>query len=46
VIPNLVEALERIGAGRGFAAVLFVASLTVLVLLAPSIACWFDKRNP
>jgi hypothetical protein len=46
VIPNLVEVLKRIGVGRGLAAVVFVAFLTVLVLLAPSVARWFDKRNP
>jgi hypothetical protein len=46
MIPNLVEVLERIGVGRGFAAVVFVTSLTVLVLLAPSVARWFRRRNP
>jgi len=46
VIPNLVEMLERIGVHRSFLAVVFVGFLTVLVFLAPSVARWFDKRNP
>jgi hypothetical protein len=46
VIPNLIEILERLGIDRSFVAAIFAAILAVLVLLAPSVARWFDKRNP
>jgi hypothetical protein len=46
VIPNLVEILEQRSVRRGFVAVVLTAFLTVTVVLAPSIARWFDKRNP
>jgi hypothetical protein len=46
VIPGLVEILERLGVGRGFVAAVFAAFLTTIVLLAPSVVRWFDKRNP
>jgi len=46
VIPTLVEVLERLGLDRRFLAVGFAAVLTVLVLVAPSVARFFRKRNP
>ena len=46
MIPNLVEVLERLGVDRSFVAAILAALLTGLVLLAPSVARWFDKRNP
>jgi hypothetical protein len=46
VIPGLVEILERLGVDRELIAAVFAALLTALVLLAPSVARWFDKRNP
>jgi hypothetical protein len=46
VIPSLVEILERLGVARELTAAVFAALLTALVLLAPSVARWFDKRNP
>jgi hypothetical protein len=46
VIPNLVEILERLGVDRELTAAVFAALLTALVLLAPSVMRWFDKRNP
>jgi hypothetical protein len=46
VIPSLVEILERLGVARELVAAVFAALLTALVLLAPSVVRWFDKRNP
>jgi hypothetical protein len=46
VIPSLVEVLERLSIDRSFLGVAFVAAFTALALLAPSVARWFDKRNP
>jgi hypothetical protein len=46
VIPGLVEILERLGLARELISAVFAALLTALVLLAPSVVRWFDKRNP
>jgi hypothetical protein len=46
MIPGLVEILERLGVDRELTAAVFAALLTALVLLAPSVVRWFDKRNP
>ena len=46
MIPSLVEMLERLGIDRRFLGVGFVAVLTALVLLTPSVADWLRKRNP
>jgi hypothetical protein len=46
VIPNLVEVLEWFGVDRSFLTAVLATILTVLVLLAPSVARRFDKRNP
>jgi hypothetical protein len=46
VIPNLVEILERLGVAPELIAAVFAAFLAAIVLLAPSVARWFDKRNP
>ena len=46
MIPSLVEILERLGVDRELTAAVFAALLTALVLLAPSVVRWFDKRNP
>jgi hypothetical protein len=46
MIPNLLEILERLGVARELGAAVFAVFLTAIVLLAPSVARWFDKRNP
>ena len=46
MIPSLVEILERLGVARELTAAVCAALLTAIVLLAPSVARWFDKRNP
>jgi hypothetical protein len=46
MIPSLVEILERLGVARELIAAVSAALLTAIVLLAPSVARWFDKRNP
>jgi hypothetical protein len=46
VIPGLVEILDRLGVHRELTAAVFAALLTAIVLLAPSVVRWFDKRNP
>jgi hypothetical protein len=46
MIPNLFEILERLGVARQLIAAVCAAFLTAIVLLAPSVARWFDKRNP
>jgi hypothetical protein len=46
MIPNLLEILERLGVARELSAVVFAVFLAAIVLLAPSVARWFDKRNP
>ena len=46
MIPSLVEILEPLGVVRELSAAVFAVFLTAIVLLAPSVARWFDKRNP
>jgi len=46
VIPGLVEILERLGVARELSAAVFAVFFTAIVLLAPSVSRWFDKRNP
>jgi hypothetical protein len=46
MIPSLVEILERLSVARELIAAVCAACLTALVLLAPFVARWLDKRNP
>ena len=45
MIPTLTELAQKFGASSTFVTVALAAVLTALVLLAPSIAQWFDDRK-
>jgi hypothetical protein len=46
VIPNLAELAEKLGLAGLLVSLVLAALLTALVFLAPSVAQWFDERNP
>jgi hypothetical protein len=46
VIPNLAELGEKLGLAGVLIPLVLAALLTVLVFLVPSVAQWFDERNP
>lgn len=45
MIPNLTETIRGFGASPFVLALVFAALLTAGVLLAHSLAGWFDDRN-
>jgi hypothetical protein len=46
VIPNLTELAEKLDLAGVLVPLVLAALLTGLVFLAPSVAQWFDERNP
>jgi hypothetical protein len=46
VIPNLAELAEKLGLAGVLIPLVLAALLTGLVFLVPSVAQWFDERNP
>lgn len=46
MIPNLSELAEKPGLAGVLVPLVLAALLTGLVFLVPSIAQWFDERNP
>jgi hypothetical protein len=45
VIPNLQEVARHFGVNPSFVTLAVAGALTAFVLLAQSIARWFDDRN-
>ena len=46
MIPQLTDLWDKLGPSAVLVPLLLGAPLTVMVLLAPSIAEWFRDRNP
>jgi hypothetical protein len=46
VIPNLTELAEKLGLAGVPVPLVLAALLMALVFLVPSVAQWFDERNP
>ena len=46
MIPNLAELAEKLGLVGVLVPLVLAALLTALVFLAPTVAQWFDERNP
>jgi len=45
VIPNLFEAVQKLGVGSAIVSLVLAALLTAAVFLAQSLANWFEDRN-
>jgi hypothetical protein len=46
VIPNLAELAEKLGLTGVLVPLVLAALLAAFVFLVPSVAQWFDERNP
>ena len=44
--PNLAELAEKLGLASVLVPLVLAALFTALVFLVPSVAQWFDERNP